>query len=58
MDIPREKRTYIHTVCGTERVMPEPIFKGYQHHPEEFTQLDCQRCDDKFPIGEFIWKGQ
>jgi hypothetical protein len=56
MDTTDAQRTYIHTPCGGEHVLPEPVFMLYRHEPWLFIELDCPVCDDKFPVGEFVWK--
>lgn len=50
------RRTYIHTVCGSETKMAQDIAETYARDPGFYGGTFCVHCRSHFPLDEFVWK--
>ncbi len=51
------RRTYTHTVCGTDTTMNMAISETYARDPQFYSGTFCCRCRKHAPLTEFVWKG-
>lgn len=50
------RRTYIHTVCGTETRMSQDIAETYARDPSFYSGTFCVQCGKHLPLDQFVWK--
>jgi hypothetical protein len=52
------RRSYVHTVCGTETTMGQAIAETYARNPKFYGATYCVHCSVHRPVGEhgeFVW---
>lgn len=50
-----ERRSYIHTKCGTVTEINTAITETFARNPKFFGDTHCDICKERFPVGDFIW---
>jgi hypothetical protein len=51
------RRSYKHTVCGTETTMGQAIAETYARNPKFYSATFCCQCKTHKPLNEFHWSG-
>ncbi len=50
------RRSYIHTVCGSDTRMSQEIAETYARDPKFYAGTFCCACGKHFPLDQFVWK--
>ena len=50
------RRSYIHTVCGSDTSMSQEIAETYARDPMFYNGTFCCACARHFPLDQFVWK--
>jgi hypothetical protein len=51
------RNEYTHTVCGSDTRMGTAIAETYARDPGFYNGTFCVRCEEHFPLDQFVWKG-
>ncbi|MFG7180684.1 hypothetical protein ACGYQ5_14245 [Burkholderia pseudomallei] len=49
--------TYLHKTCGSTTTMGTKLAETYARDPRFYGFTFCVRCNQHFPVAEFVWDG-
>lgn len=49
------RSSYVHTTCGVETTMGQPIAETYARDPKFYGATYCISCRKHLPVSEFRW---
>lgn len=50
------RRSYIHTICGSDTRMLQEIAETYARDPKFYNGTFCCACGKHYPLDQFVWK--